>query len=75
LKNGKIYVGKTSKLPAGKVAEHNKGTDHWSKLKSPFTLIYYESYFCKEDTTNREKFYKSGFGRTIKKLIIQTLGG
>jgi predicted GIY-YIG superfamily endonuclease len=39
----------------------------------PFELVYYEKYVCKEDCKNRELFYKSGFGRKIRDIIISTV--
>ena len=74
LKNGKVYVGHTNKEPRARVKEHNEGTNKWSRLNGPFKLIYYEKYNCKEDAAFRENFYKSGFGRQVKKLIIDILG-
>ncbi|MDO8662922.1 MAG: GIY-YIG nuclease family protein [Candidatus Omnitrophota bacterium] len=73
LKNEKVYVGKTSKEPAIRVREHNVGSNQWSKNNGPFQLLYFEKYNCKVDVEERERFYKSGFGRKIKKLIIKEL--
>lgn len=73
LVNKKIYVGKSSKLPHRRLAEHNSDSNTWTKNNGPFILLYYEEYFCSKDAVLREKFYKSGFGREIKKLIIQLL--
>lgn len=72
-KNGKIYCGKTDKLPEKRLAEHNFGSNKWTKNNRPFKLIYYEQYFCPEDATKREQFYKMGFGKKIKKLIVENL--
>lgn len=68
-----MYVGLTSKHPDEKVKEHNSGKSAWSKQNRPLKLIYYESYFCRKDAQLRERFYKSGFGRRIKKLIIAAI--
>lgn len=73
LKNNKIYVGYTIKEPLLRVKEHNQGSNSWSKINGPFKLIYYESYFCKTDALLREKFYKTGFGKKIKNLIVKGL--
>ncbi|MGE5041768.1 MAG: GIY-YIG nuclease family protein [Candidatus Levyibacteriota bacterium] len=74
LKNGKVYVGHTGKEPEERVKEHNNSANEWSKNNKPFKLIYYERYSCKEDAVSREKFYKTGFGKRIKYLIIDSLG-
>ena len=72
-KNNKVYVGKTSKLPAERVKEHNLGTNKWTKQNGPFKLVFYETYYCSKDAAEREEFYKSGFGRVIKQAILNTL--
>lgn len=72
-KNDKVYVGKTSENPSERIDEHNQGSNEWTKLNGPFTLIYYEKYFCKKDAGMRELFYKSGFGKKIKKLLVESL--
>jgi len=50
--------------------EHNKGSNVWTKNNKPFKLVYYETYFCDKDARNRERFYKMGFGKQIKDIII-----
>jgi len=74
LKNGKVYVGSTSKEPQQRVDEHNNGSNKWSSINKPLKLIYYEKYFCDKDSSQREKFYKSGFGKKVKSNIIASLG-
>lgn len=71
LKNGKVYVGYTSKDPQVRVDEHNHGSNQFSKNNRPFRLLYYEKYFCDQDARLREKFYKSGFGKQIKGIIVK----
>ncbi len=71
MKNGKVYVGKTSRDPEIRIAEHNEGLNQWSKQNRPLKLIYYEAFVCKEDVSNREKFYKSGIGRRVKIAIVK----
>ncbi len=73
LKNRKTYTGYSSKKPTIRLKEHNLGSNSFTRQNKPFTLIYYEKYYCKKDAISREKFYKSGFGKKIKKAIIQTI--
>jgi len=73
LKNGKVYVGRTGKTPSDRVKEHNNSSNKWTKQNGPFDLIYYEIYNCEEDAIIRERFYKTGFGKKIKKAITKTL--
>ena len=63
LKNGKRYVGYTSKEPETRLMEHNKGCNSWTKQNGPFELIYQEAYLTKTEAITREKFLKSGQGR------------
>lgn len=70
LKNRKIYVGFTSKDPKDRVVEHNQGSNTWSKNNGPFKLVYYDTFVCKEDALQREKFFKTGIGKKIKKAIV-----
>lgn len=74
IKNGKVYVGYTSKKPEVRVKEHNSSSNTWSSKNRPLKLIYYESYFCEKDARLREKFFKMGFGKKVKKLILEAIG-
>lgn len=67
----KVYVGFTTKNPLVRLKEHNSGSNQWSRNNKPFKFVYYEKYVCSDDAKNREKFYKTGFGKNIKKLIIE----
>jgi putative endonuclease len=71
LKNGKVYVGSTSKSTRLRLAEHNLGSNKWTRANKPFKLVYYESFFCKQDAVRREKFFKSGVGKILKSLIVR----
>ena len=70
LKNEKVYVGFTSKDPGERLAEHNVGTNVWTKNNGPFVLRYFEEYSCKIDAQKRERFYKTGFGRKVRNAIL-----
>ena len=50
--------------------QHNVGSNKWTKANGPFKLVYYESFACKTDSLMRERFYKIGIGKQIKKLIV-----
>jgi len=72
-KNGKVYVGSTTKIPKIRVNEHNNGSNQWSRYNGPFLLKYFEKYQCEKDAKLREKFYKTGFGKQIKELILKLI--
>jgi len=63
----------TAKIPCERLKEHNLGSNKWTRKNGPFSLLYYEKYFCKADAMQRERFYKSGFGRKIRDSIIVAL--
>lgn len=70
-KSNKSYVGSTSKEVERRLEEHDIGANKWTKVNRPFKLIYYESFICKQDALLRERFFKSGVGKRLKKLIIE----
>jgi len=70
--NGKSYVGSTSMEVEKRLKQHNIGSNKCTKANSPFKLVYYESFVCKTDAILREKFYKTGVGKQIKKLILDS---
>ena len=73
LKNDKIYVGSTSKSVGLRLVEHNFGSNKWTSANKPFKLVYYESFYCKQDSLHRERFFKSGVGKNLKKVITEHL--
>lgn len=70
-KTGKFYIGQTSRDPRLRLAEHNDGRSQYTSGHRPYNLVYYESYHCRIDAEDREKFYKSGIGKQVRKLILQ----
>lgn len=59
----------SSKSPKERLAEHNSGTNQFTKNNRPWELIYFELGFCKECAVKREMFLKSGQGRKILDLL------
>jgi len=62
-KNGKRYVGQTSKDAIQRLNEHNKHCNKWAKENSPFEIVYTEVYETRTEAIKRERFLKSGQGR------------
>ncbi|OGE86516.1 MAG: hypothetical protein A3J48_00135 [Candidatus Doudnabacteria bacterium RIFCSPHIGHO2_02_FULL_46_11] len=62
-KNGKRYIGASSKTGVERVVEHNSGTNKFTRHNRPWTLIYEETFATKNEALRREKFLKSGQGR------------
>ena len=72
--NNKIYVGKTGIDPKLRLQQHNSGSNKFTKQNGPWELVYYETYNCKDCARTREKFYKTGFGKSIKKILVDQIG-
>ena len=69
LKNGKRYVGKTSKKVSERLVEHNQGKSPFTRNNRPYILIYYEDNYCNQCVGSRERFLKSGKGRELLDVI------
>jgi len=73
LKDHKFYIGYTVNLKR-RLTQHSQGEVTSTKNRRPFKLIHYEYFVNKEDAKAREKFFKSGFGRSqMKKMLRRTL--
>ena len=72
-KTHEIYVGSTNRSPFERTTEHNNSSNQWAKGRKPFELLYYEEYACISDVRKREQFYKTGFGKEIKRKIVAYL--
>ena len=70
LKDRKLYIGFTANLKA-RLTEHARGHVRATKLRRPLKLIYYEYLTNQEDVRARERFLKSGFGRSQLKLALK----
>jgi putative endonuclease len=65
------YIGFTSNLRQ-RVKEHQESKGgRTTSLKKHWKLIYYEAYLMKDDAIGREKFLKSGSGRTYLKKNLR----
>ena len=65
-----LYIGFTADLRR-RLAEHQQGGSISTKSRRPWRLIYYEAYLDKLDAEGREKFLKSGAGRTFLKKQLR----
>ena len=65
LRNGKRYVGFTSKLAEARLREHNSGSNRFTRQNGPFRLLYTECFQPKKEAMAKEKFFKSGQGRKV----------
>ena len=69
LKDGNLYIG-ISQDPEKRVATRNKGKTESTRNRRPFVLIHKESCNSLDEAREKEKYYKSGFGREILKNLI-----
>ena len=68
-KDRKLYIGYSEDLTT-RTEEHFKGKVRATKSRLPLILIHYEAFTDKQDAKAREKFLKSGFGRSqLKKAL------
>ena len=72
LKNGKRYVGYTSKDLKDRLAWHRWGLTDWSKENGPFKLLHYEEFEDKVRALKREQYLKTGQGRRTMDLLLKT---
>lgn len=73
LKDKKFYAGYTIDLKR-RLIEHANGLVISTKFRIPFKLIHYEYFINKADAKAREKFLKSGFGRSqLKQALKRTI--
>ncbi|OGF64569.1 excinuclease ABC subunit C [Candidatus Giovannonibacteria bacterium RIFCSPHIGHO2_01_FULL_45_24] len=71
-KDGKLYIGFYENLKR-RFEEHQKGLVEATKNRRPLELIYYEACRKKVDAIDREKQFKTGFGRAYLKHRISDL--
>jgi putative endonuclease len=69
LKDNNLYIG-ISRNPEKRVRIHNKGKTESTRIRRPFVLIHKESCNSLKEAREKEKYYKSGFGREILKNLI-----
>ncbi len=68
-KDKKLYIGFTNNLKK-RIIEHNTGQVESTKTRLPIELVYYEACGNKEKALEREKYFKTGFGRRFLKNRI-----
>ena len=61
-KTGKRYIGFSNDLKR-RFAEHNNGFVDSTIHGRPWKIVYYEACLNEEKAIQREKYFKTGFGR------------
>ena len=68
---GKLYIGQTKNLKR-RLFEHESGLARYSRGRGPWEVVFTEDYATRAKAMQRERFLKSGQGRTF---IKQRLAG
>ena len=67
--DGRLYKGVTKDI-SRRLDEHNSGKTKSTKPYKPWSLVYFEEFDTFAAAREREKYFKSGFGREdFKKLL------
>lgn len=69
IKDNMLYIGYSTNLKH-RIDQHNKGLVPATKDRRPLRLMYYEACLTKEKALQREKYFKTGFGRNFLKNRI-----
>ncbi|MFA5871596.1 MAG: GIY-YIG nuclease family protein [Parcubacteria group bacterium] len=67
--DNKLYVGFTADLRK-RLKEHNSKLVDATKERAPLVLVYYEACLDRNKAIQREKYFKTGFGRRFLKNRI-----
>ena len=70
LSTREFYKGYAQDLQK-RVKEHNNGYVDSTKNKRPMELAYYEAYQNKRDAMDRERYFKTGWGRLYLKKVLK----
>jgi putative endonuclease len=71
--DGRLYKGFTLNLDK-RIQQHNAGMTKSTKGFRPWKLVFFETFFDKKEAIEREKYFKSGFGREYLKVKIRPRG-
>jgi len=71
LKDDIRYVGYTKRSIDERLSEHNIKISCWTSNHKPWKLVYYEEFKCIKCAINREKFFKTGYGRKLLDVILE----
>jgi len=65
-----LYIGYTKSLKV-RLGDHFAGRVAATRTRRPVILIHYEAFTDERDAKARERFLKSGFGRSQLKRALQ----
>ncbi|PNQ75256.1 endonuclease [Hanstruepera neustonica] len=68
--DGRLYKGHTDNLD-NRIIEHNVGKTKSTKGYLPWELVYFETFETREESIEREKYFKTGVGRQFLKQKLK----
>ncbi len=69
-KHHELYKGYTDNLKK-RWSEHARELVESTRNKGPLEIAYYEAYQNKKDAMDRERYFKTGWGRLYLKKILK----
>ena len=74
LRDKKLYIGFTGRTTEKRFLEHVQGKNTSTAKRRPLILIYYEAHLSEKDAKRRERYFKTGKGKTtLKQMLRNTL--
>lgn len=72
-KDGELYIGYSAEVRR-RIDEHTRGQVTATRTRRPLVIILCESFANKKDALQREKYFKTGWGRNhLRKMLYHTL--
>lgn len=72
-RDGRYYIGCTGRSPIERLLEHNHGRVLSTKHRTPFRLVYFETFASRQDVFKREWHLKHPAGYQDKLRILRSL--
>jgi putative endonuclease len=69
-RDGGLYIGLAQDVQH-RLREHNLGRQRSTKARTPFDLLLFEEFPTRQAARERERFYKTGYGREILKARLR----
>jgi len=68
-KDDNYYIGITNNLKR-RLKQHNDGKVSSTKARKPFKIVHSECFDLRQEARDKEKYYKSSFGRELIKTTF-----
>jgi putative endonuclease len=71
LKDNTLYYGSSDNPKIRLEEQHNKGKVRYTKGRIPWKLVHQEEFTTRAEAMRREKFFKTGVGRSYIQKILK----